>query len=249
MSNLAEMRFLPSSAYSREIVPAGSSHWLKRLIAFAMTGFCFFLIGGCAMFRPSSVRLFKKAQTFKTFDAIIVPGVPFRNGNWDSIMKARVLWSWFLYQKGMATNIIYSGSAVYSPYVEGKTMALYAEALGIPKEHIFVEDQAEHSTENVYYSYKLAKEKGFKSLALATDPYQASLLYGFTKKRFRSPIIHIPIIFDTIRKINYMNPVIDPQSAFVKDWTSILVRQTRHYRFRGTRGKNIPFKKRKMDAL
>jgi uncharacterized SAM-binding protein YcdF (DUF218 family) len=208
------------------------------------------IAGGCALFRPAPQKLFQYARTYEPFDAIIVPGIPLRNGGtWDSIMKARVLWSVFLYKKGITKNIIFSGNAVYSPYIEAQAMSLYAEALGIPKEHIVIEPLALHSTENIYFSYKLAREKGFKSIGLATDPFQAALLYRFTKKRFRTRITPIPILFDTIRTMNSVRPVIDPQPAYVENWKSIIETQSARFRRRGTRGKNIHFEKRRMDAL
>jgi uncharacterized SAM-binding protein YcdF (DUF218 family) len=206
-------------------------------------------ISSCALFRPAPHKLYQRAVKHKPYDAIIVPGVPLRNGTWDSIMKARVLWSVYLYKNGLASNIIYSGNAVYSPYIEAKVMALYAIALGIPAEHIFLEPQALHSTENIYFSYKVAQVQRFKTIALATDPFQASLLYRFTRKRFRTKITPIPILFDTIKTINGVNPKIDLSSAQVDNWKSITETQTKHFRHKGTRGKNIPFEKRRLDKL
>ncbi len=74
-----------------------------------------------------------KAQ--QTFDVVIVPGIPFRNGRWNDTMKGRVLWSYALYKSGIAKNIIYSGGAVYTPYYEARIMGLYALQLGIPATH------------------------------------------------------------------------------------------------------------------
>lgn len=68
---------------------------------------------------------------------------------------------------------MYSGSSAYSPYYEGEIMALYAIAIGIPKENVFTETRAEHSTENLFYVYLKAKKLGFTHIALATDPFQA----------------------------------------------------------------------------
>ena len=82
------------------------------------------------------MKMYDKAKTV-TYDVIIVPGVPLKDGKWDRTMKARIYWSKFLYDKGIAKNIMYSGSAVYSPYYEGEVMVMYAEAIGIPKEHIY----------------------------------------------------------------------------------------------------------------
>lgn len=71
-------------------------------------------------------------------------------------------------------NIIYSGGAVYSPYKESVIMGLFGQKLGIPSKNTFYDTLARHSTENVYYSYLLAKEIGFKSIALGADPFQVS---------------------------------------------------------------------------
>ncbi|NPA67471.1 MAG: YdcF family protein, partial [Chlorobi bacterium] len=109
---------------------------------------------------------------YAPYDAIIVPGVPFDGKEWSDIMKMRVYWSYLLYKRGVAEHIIYSGGAVYSPYYESEIMKLYAIKLGIPDSVIFTDTVAEHSTENLWYSFKLAKQKGFKKLALATDPVQ-----------------------------------------------------------------------------
>jgi uncharacterized SAM-binding protein YcdF (DUF218 family) len=200
------------------------------------------LIGGCVLFIPSSQKLYNIASKEKPFDAIIVPGVPFRSGTMDSIMKARVYWSFFLYKKGIAKNVIYSGSAVYTPYIESKIMAMYGIALGIDKEHVFSETEAQHSVENLYYSYKLARKKGFKNIALATDPVQSALLASFAKAHTPSVTL-IPIIFDTIRAMNISKPNIEAYRAFVPNFVPLPNKQSFWERFKGTRGKNIVFDK------
>ncbi|MBS1616799.1 MAG: YdcF family protein [Bacteroidetes bacterium] len=179
------------------------------------------------------------------FDAVIIPGVPFDGQRWDTVMHARVLWSYVLYKNGYVKNIIYSGGAVYSPYYEARIMGLYGQALGIPAEHIFYDTLAEHSTENVYYSYLLAKKLGFKSLALGTDPFQSSMLKSFTRKRFATPITHLPFIADSLKAYNHLEPVIHPKSAHTKDpdWQPITESQSGIRRLLGTLGKNIPWKK------
>jgi uncharacterized SAM-binding protein YcdF (DUF218 family) len=189
----------------------------------------------------------KKAQDLyiashdRVYDVIIVPGVPFEDSTWSDVMKLRVYWSKYLYDQGIAKNIIYSGSAVYSPYYEAEIMALYGEALGIPAEHIFTETKAEHSTENVFYSYKKAKKMGFTKIALATDTYQAKMLDKYTRKVIKGDISLIPIVYDTLRALNpaMYNPKIDFEKAYVKNFVSIKEREGFWKRFRGTRGHNI----------
>jgi uncharacterized SAM-binding protein YcdF (DUF218 family) len=203
----------------------------------------FLVLSSCTLFRPSPPKLYKRALKNGPYDVIIVPGVPYDGKEWSVQMKGRVIWASYLVKQGIAKNVIFSGAAVYTPYVEGKVMALYGEALGIPKEHIFIEDQAQHSTENIYYSYHLAKKLGFKKIAVASDPFQSNLLMGFTKRRFKLPIDHIPYVIPVLSEIDDVNPKINADSAKVENFKSILETQTPRQRFRGTRGKNIKFEK------
>jgi len=195
---------------------------------------------GCMSYKKRPEKDLVIVSRVMPLDVIIVPGVPFQNGGWDSIMKARVLWSYILYKNGYTKNVIYSGSSVYSPFYEGIIMGLYAAQLGIPKSHIYYETRARHSTENVYYSYLIAREAGFKTIGLATDPFQSSLLRGFTRKRFGTHIYHIPFVRDSISRYNHLEPVIDPVSAKADgNFISITDNESFWQRLRGTLGKNI----------
>lgn len=217
------------------------------LIAFLFTGLWF--QAGCVSMKKRPLQLWKEVnERQQTFDALIVPGVPFENGSWSDLMRKRVLWSWFLYEKGIVRNIIYSGAAVYSPYYESKIMGLYARQLGIPEEHIFYDTVAEHSTENIYYSYERARAAGFKTIALGTDPFQSGLTRRFTRKRFGTPIQHIPYIEDSLRQFIGIHPDIDPSSAYKAGFKSILQRDNFWKRTKGTFGSDIPWKTKNKKA-
>ncbi len=191
---------------------------------------------GC--FTYTAQKKFNKALTETAYDAIIVPGVPLENGVWSDVMKARVYWSVYLYKKGIAKNIIYSGSAVYTPYIEAQVMALYAEKLGVPKENIFIEKEAEHSTENLFYSYKLSQNLGFNNVALSSDPFQSKVLEKYAYK-YDLPVDFLPVVFPILDSIPKINPDIDESKAFVENFISIEERESFFKRFAGTRGKNI----------
>lgn len=180
------------------------------------------------------------------YDAVIIPGIPFENGNWNFIMKSRVMWSVYLYKQGYTKNVIYSGSSVYSPYVEAKIMAMYAEKMGIPQEHIFVEPTAEHSTENVYYSTLVAKKNGFKKVAIATDRFQSRSLADFLPKVRRKTNIDVkslPIQDRWLDTLKAGDPVIEYNLAKVDNFVSIVDRQSKLKRFWGTMGMNIKYEK------
>jgi uncharacterized SAM-binding protein YcdF (DUF218 family) len=197
-------------------------------------------MNACVFSSKTQHLLFSKIEN-RPFDVIIVPGVPFENGLWDRTMKGRLYWSKYLYDKGIAKNIIYSGAAVSSPYYEGKIMALYAAALGIPKDHIYTEIKAEHSTENIYYSYQLAKKLGFNRIALASDPFQSKQLQRYIRKKVSDSVAIIPFVADTLKIIEpgMVDPPVDYQQAFKKDFIPLKKREGFWKRWRGTRGRNI----------
>lgn len=184
----------------------------------------------------------KKQSISKTiYEVIIVPGYPYDETEWNNVVQMRVRWAKYLYDNGIAKNIIFSGSAVYSPYIESIIMKKYAVALGVPEKNIYTEELARHSTENLYYSYTRAKELGFTKIALATDPFQTNNLRPF-RKRWNIEVGIIPIVFEKISPLDVKTPNINPSSAFVSDFKSILETESFFERFNGTIGNNIRWK-------
>jgi uncharacterized SAM-binding protein YcdF (DUF218 family) len=117
-------------------------------------------------------------------------------------------------------------------------MGYYAEALGVPKENIFTEEKAEHSTENVYYSYRLAKKLGFKKIALATDPFQSSYMGKFMRK-FELPVALLPTVIDTLKGLDLYEPEINPKPALVEGFVKLSERENFFQRLKGTMGQYI----------
>jgi len=200
------------------------------------------IFSACAFSSKSTKRLLRESQQTK-YDIIVVPGVPFdtAEGKWSRTMKARVYWSKYLYDKGIAKNVMYSGSSVYTPYYEGEIMAMYAEAIGIPKKNIYTETKAEHSTENIYYSWQKAKKLGFEKIALATDPFQTKMLSQFTFTKVSPEVALLPMVIDTLKAMEplMIDPPIDYQRAYNKDFVSITKRETFWERFKGTIGNKL----------
>jgi hypothetical protein len=170
-----------------------------------------------------------------------IPGVPFNNNKWSNTMKARVYWSKFLYDKGIAKNIMYSGSAVYSPFCEAEIMAMYAEAIGIPGNHILIETKAQHSTENIYYSYKKSRKLGFENIALASDPFQSKMLHGFINRKINRNVDIIPFVNDSLNAMQPLmcDPKINYQQAYMEGFISLPERESFWKRLKGTWGLKI----------
>lgn len=190
-------------------------------------------------------KYFVKAKQEAPYDVVIVTGIPYSDStNSGLIFAARVLWAKYLYDKGIAKNIIFSGSAVSTPYYEGKAMKIVADSLGVPSNHTFAEIKAEHSTENAWYGMKMAKKLGFKKMALAADPFQVKMLRNFLKKRCEN-MAYIPIVYDSviIDKNNWhaQIPKVDFSGAYEPKFVKLSDRESFWTRFAGTRGKHINF--------
>jgi hypothetical protein len=183
------------------------------------------------------------AKAKAPYDAVIVPGVPFNGTAWDNTMKLRVHWAVHLFQQKITRNIIFSGGAVYSPYTEAKVMSLYAQQLGVPAANCFLDTLAEHSTENLYYGWRRARQLGFARIALATDVFQSKMTKSFARKmkrRIGAELDLIPVTWDPRKdSLQLSTPVIDPAPAFVPGFASIVDRQSFWYRFGGTLGKHV----------
>ena len=181
-----------------------------------------------------------KPKEHIVYDAIIVPGYPFApNGKMSPIYKVRLYWAYHLYKTGRTKNIIVSGSAVHSPYVESKVYALYLVELGIDPKHIIIEQRAEHSLENVFYSMEIAKAKGFEKVAVVSDKAH-SIMIKYLSNKFNHEISadFTPARWRfVIRKYwNKFDLNIDHYKAFQPDFIHIAERKTEEQRKLGTSG-------------
>ena len=188
-------------------------------------------------------KSYAQAKKDKPFDVVIVPGVPYEKENTTSIMRMRVYWAKHLYDSGFTKNIIFSGSAVYTHFVEGIVMKTMADSLGIPPEHTFSETKAEHSTENIYYSWRMAKEMGFQKIALATDPFQSRLLRSFSKK-YCPGVTAVPVVYDILDRESTPLPLIDTTKAYRAGFVSIKDREGFWKRLQGTMGRRVKEQRR-----
>ena len=127
--------------------------------------FFIFLFCGCG-----TAKLELKSAPDQPFDVVIVPGCPSEDdGSLSRCQMARALWAARLWDLGWTRHFITSGSAVYSPYVEAEAIAAAMAAAGVPKNVIYLEENALHTDENMFYSLQIARALGFHRVAVASD--------------------------------------------------------------------------------
>jgi hypothetical protein len=108
-------------------------------------------------------------------DAIIVLGCPSEeDGSLSRCQLGRAGHAYALWKKGWTSAFIVSGAAVHTPYVEAEAIAMAMATLGVPADKIWLERDALHTDENVFYSMKLARKLGFEDLAIASNAGHAA---------------------------------------------------------------------------
>ena len=124
----------------------------------------------CAQPGCATTGIEQRGAPERPFDVVIVPGCPSEDdGALSRCQLARAIWAAGLYERGWVTHFITSGSAVYSPYVEAEALAAAMTALGVPPERIYLEANALHTDENMYYSMRIARALGFRAVAVAAE--------------------------------------------------------------------------------
>ncbi len=173
-------------------------------------------ISSCHIKR-NTLRIYNSNIQHAPYDAIIIPGIPYDTANPEFMMSVRIRWAKLLYEKGVAKNIIFSGSAVHTPFIEGRYMKIIAESLGIPSNHTFSEERALHSTENITYGLEMANSLGFKKVAIATDPYQSIFLSSMYEK-INPSLPFLPLNVDSIPSFKILLPHVNVNAAFVQNF-------------------------------
>ena len=192
-------------------------------------------LSSCGLFYPTK-KVYKKSLEKRPYDVVIVPGYPHSEKGWETNVEKRVIWANYLYQNNITKHVIFSGSSVYTPYIESQAMRLYGVGLGIPDSVIFTEERAEHSVENVYYSYCLARDLGFNKVGLASNASQINQIRLFVRK-FDLAIDYLPIVMDTLKILDNTEPVIHPIK--VADFVSLPEKQSLYKRLKGTFGSYV----------
>ncbi len=108
------------------------------------------------------------------FDAIIVLGGGLLgNCELDPTLKARMETAIQLYEQKKAAQFIVSGGANNNACVEAIAMRQFALSEEVPEAAIIVEQLAQNTYENAYYSVNLMKQKGMRSAIVVTSDFHS----------------------------------------------------------------------------
>ncbi|MGB0403309.1 MAG: YdcF family protein [Salibacteraceae bacterium] len=187
-------------------------------LLFAIIAISIYTLNGCMTLNPSPtiIKSFRQGP----YDAIFVPGCPYMKPEYESLLVSRVYWSKYIWEQGMTDRILYSGAAVYTPFVESKIMREIAICAGVDSNIIRIETKAQHSSENLFYCHQMAIDSGWKNVALATDVFQMSVLQKYIDA-MDYDIKLLPLDFGQLGMTEKFDISIDPRKAYVENFIPI----------------------------
>lgn len=110
-----------------------------------------------------------------------------------------------LYFQEYASIILFSGNHGQNPTLAKPEAEIYRDiaiSMGVPENHIYIENKSTNTGENVDFSKKLIQEKNIKAdkIILVQKPYMERRTFATFKKRWLEPVILV-----TSPQISYEN--------------------------------------------
>jgi DUF218 domain-containing protein len=178
------------------------------------------ILGGCA----AHYEVRPRAGT--RFDAVIIPGCPSEeDGSMSPCQMSRAAWGAILWQRGLAGAFITSGGAVHSRYVEAEAIAAGMAALGVPAERIWLEPNALHTDENMYFSLQIAHALGFRSVAVASQKGHAAWSCRMLEDWGQRSCGAFSVDMDAVTASHPLERLHAVRTDAARDWISLVERE------------------------
>jgi uncharacterized SAM-binding protein YcdF (DUF218 family) len=139
------------------------------------------------------------------FDTLIVLGNPAEaDGTPSPEQRERTLEGIREYKAGIAPHLIFTCGAAHNRFVEADVMRDLALAQGVPANDITVEDQAQNTIQNIYYSEQIMKAHHWKSaevISSASHLPRAGLILAHYAFAWRTSAAPWPPEYSTLQKM------------------------------------------------
>ena len=113
-------------------------------------------------------------------DVIIVLGTSIKDGKVSSVYRERINHGIYLYNKGLAKKIVFTGGLGKGQNeTESSVAKKYALIKGIPNEAIITEEKSRSTYENFKFSKQLMDSLGFKTALIVSDPHHMKRAMAF----------------------------------------------------------------------
>lgn len=154
----------------------------RRPLSFVLLVVLFFFFGFIAAVLANFESIPSSDTAQQHFDTLIVLGTPsLPDGTPSPEQRERVSEGVREYKSGVAEHIIMTGGAAHNHFIEAHSMALLAEAQGVPRTAILEEGRAQDTIQNIYYSRRIMQDHGWRSAEVVSSPShlpRTSLILG-----------------------------------------------------------------------
>jgi vancomycin permeability regulator SanA len=109
------------------------------------------------------------------------------------------------FKNGTGSQIIMTGTAAHNGFVEAHSMAMLAEANGVPASAVLEEDQARDTIQNIYYSDKIMEAHGWHTTEVISSPYHlprtALILRHYPQLQWETHAAQWPPEYGTLKRL------------------------------------------------
>ena len=109
----------------------------------------------------------------------------------STIERAR--YAAILYTQGYSDKILFSSGYTYI-YNDAENMKLFAMSMGVPEKNILLEQKANSTYENVFFSKKILDQNDYKTILLISSPYNMKRVKLVFDKLTRGiKVVYVPV--------------------------------------------------------
>ena len=181
----------PRSTFWQKLGPGGAASF--GLAALSVTG----LFGLPLLWRLREVLASAKPSEVLPSDLILVLGRRLKDDAPTAVFEARLAHGEALWRAGLAPRVLVAGgltgSATLSEAEAGRSWLL---SRGVPAEAVLLEDQSQHTLENLFFVRETLRREGWRSILLVSDPLHlaraTALAKGLGLLTRRAPALDCP---------------------------------------------------------
>ncbi len=141
--------------------------------------------------KPASLAEVKTCDVYVVLGAGVTENVPdiAGNGMLNTSALSRAMTAYRLYL-GAQKPIIFSGGKIFNRTAEAEIAKRFLISLGVPSQHIIVEEKSTDTFENARYVKEIADRYKFKKIVLITSAFHMKRSYLLFGKQFREIVTY-----------------------------------------------------------
>lgn len=119
----------------------------------------------------AEIEQFAAVDEAQPADAAIVLGAAVYRGYPSPVFRERINHAIYLYHSGTVNYLIFTGGVGYGDNIaEAEAAQTYAQAAGVPAEHIFIETESTLTYDNLIQARQIVTQNQLETVLIVSDP-------------------------------------------------------------------------------